>query len=232
VLGSYTYAKMISGGLISNIAWMSTLASQLYNGYQDGKFDRNAEKSVDPTDIPQAFVVSYVYKFPLGRGNTFALNNSILNAVFGNWSMSGVFTADGGNPLMITGANNFLAERPNSTGQSAKLAHPSVNEWFNPAVFVNPPIYQYGNVGRTLGNVRGPGLTNFDFAMLKDFHVTEKFSIQFRAESFNVANITNLGLPNATFVPGTNGLNASGSFGTITSAYDPRSIQFGLKLLW
>jgi len=232
VLGSYTYAKMISGSLISNIAWMSTLASTLYNGYQDGKFDRNAEKSVDPTDVPQAFVLSYVYKFPLGRGNTWGLNNSFLNALFGNWEMSGVFTADGGPPLIITGANNFLAERPDSTGQSAKLSHPTLNEWFNPNVFINPPIYQYGNLGRTLGNVRAPGLTNFDFALLKNFRVTEKFSVQFRAESFNLANITNLGLPNTSFVPGPNGLNASGSFGTISSAYDPRSIQFGLKMLW
>ncbi|MGD0124016.1 MAG: TonB-dependent receptor [Terriglobia bacterium] len=232
VLASYTYAKLISGSLISNIAWMSTLSSTLYNGYQDGKFDRNAEKSVDPTDVPQAFVLSYVYKFPLGRGHTWALNNSFTNAVLGNWSMSGVFTADGGPPLIITGANNFLAERPDSTGQSAKLASPNLNEWFNPNVFVNPPNYQYGNLGRTLGNVRAPGLTNFDFALLKDFPIKEKFTVQFRAESFNVANITNLGLPNTTFVPGPNGYNFSGTFGTITSAYDPRSIQFGLKLIW
>jgi len=68
--------------------------------------------------------------------------------------------------------------------------------------------------------------------LLKDFPIKEKFTVQFRAESFNVANITNLGLPNTTFVPGPNGYNFSGTFGTITSAYDPRSIQFGLKLIW
>jgi hypothetical protein len=232
VLGSYTFAKLISGSLTSNLAFMGPISSELYNGYQDGKFNRHAEKSVDPTDIPQTFVVSYVYKFPVGRGKTLALNNSFANAVLGNWSMSGVFTAESGPPLMIVGANNFLAERPNSTGQSAKLAHPNLNEWFNPNVFVNPPNYQYGNVGRTLGNVLAPGLTDFDFALLKNFQIKEKLSVQFRAESFNVANITNLSLPNMTFVPGPNGLNSSATFGTITSAYDPRSIQFGLKLLW
>jgi hypothetical protein len=232
VLASYTYAKMISGALVSNIAWMSALASTLYNGYQNGKFDRSAEKSVDPTDIPQAFVVSYVYEFPFGRGKTFALHNSFVNALFGNWSMSGVFTANGGNPLMITGANNFLATRPDSTGQSAEIANPNRNQWFNTSVFVNPPDYQYGNVGRTLGSVRGPGLTNFDMALLKNFHIMERVSAQFRAEAFNLANITNLGLPDTTFVPGPNGRNASATFGTITTAYDPRSIQFGLKFLW
>jgi len=62
--------------------------------------------------------------------------------------------------------------------------------------------------------------------------IHEKVRLQFRAESFNVMNHVNLGLVSGGFSPGANGLNASGSFGTITSARDPRSLQLALKLIF
>lgn len=231
LLGNYTAAKLIDSPVTSNISWLSSLASTL-GGYQNGKFNRRADRSLDPTDIAKAFVVSYVWQLPIGSGKALSIHNRFANYVLGNWSISGDFTAQGGTPLEITGANNFLATRPDSTGQSAKLANPSRNQWLNPSVFVNPPIYQFGNLSRTLPNVRGPGLVDLDFGLMKSFHLTEKISAQLRGEAFNLLNNTNLGLPNTDFVPGPDGLNANGSFGAITSAYDPRELQFALKVLW
>jgi len=232
VLASYTFAKVIAESEISPLSWMSTADTGLGAGYQNGKFNRRAERAVDPTDITQRLVTSFVYELPVGRGKAVVLNSRLLNGLLGGWTVSGLFTTQGGQPLTITGANNFLASRPNSTGVSAKIANADRNDWFNTAVFVNPPIYTFGNVGRTLGNVRGPGLTNLDTALLKATQVHERLTVQFRAEAFNIANLTNLGLPNMTFVPGTNGYNASSTFGTITTAFDARSLQFGLKLIW
>jgi hypothetical protein len=83
-----------------------------------------------------------------------------------------------------------------------------------------------------LPDVRNPGVVNVDLSIIKDFSIKERARIQFRAESFNVANHVNLGFPNATFVPGANGLNNSSTFGTITSARDARSIQLGMKLIF
>ena len=129
-------------------------------------------------------------------------------------------------------SNNLLADRPNSTGQSAALSNGNRNRWFDTTAFVNPPTYTFGNDGRTLPDVRSPGLTNLDMALLKTTRIYERLALQFRAEAFNIANATNLGLPNTTFVPGPDGRNASATFGTITTAFDARSLQFGLKLLW
>jgi hypothetical protein len=97
---------------------------------------------------------------------------------------------------------------------------------------VNPPDFTFGNVGRTLPDVRAPGTFNWDLSAIKNTRVTERASVQFRAEAFNFMNNVNLMPPNQSFSPGPDGKNRSATFGTITSARDARSIQFGLKLIF
>ena len=230
LLASYTGAKLIADNEGSPLAFVGSLNNN--PGYQAGKFNRRVERSVDPTDISQALVISSAYELPFGRGKPVRIDNRFLNAVLGNWSLSGILTVQGGLPLVIRGASNFLADRPNSTGVSAGISNPNRAHWFNTAAFLNPPIYSYGNVGRTIPDVRGPGLKNIDIALLKNFPIAERISVQFRAEAFNMANFTNLGMPNSTFVAGPQGTNVGSAFGTITTAYDARSMQFGIKVLW
>ena len=134
--------------------------------------------------------------------------------------------------MSVTGANNFRANRPNSTGISAKLDDRTVQRWFDTAQFVNPPNFTFGNVGRMLPDVREPGIQNWDLSLIKNTTIHERLSLQFRAEAFNFLNHVNLGRPATAFSPGTNGLNQSGSFGVITSADDARIVQFGLKLIF
>jgi hypothetical protein len=97
---------------------------------------------------------------------------------------------------------------------------------------VNPANFTYGNVGRTLPDVRGPGLRNIDLGLLKTTPIRERLRLQFRAEAFNLGNLTNLRQPSASFTPGPTGQNVNATFGTISSAFDARSLQLGLKLLW
>lgn len=232
LLVSYTNAKLITDNEVSPISWASALTGSLGAGYQSGKFNRRVERGLDPTDIAQRFVTSFAYELPVGRGKALGIDNGFLNAIAGGWSLSGLFTRQTGQALVVRGAQNFLADRPNSTGQSAKLSDPTRNRWFDTTAFVNPPNYTYGNLGRTLPDVRAPGLTNLDVALLKNTRIWERLTMQFRAEAFNVANVTNLGLPNVTFVAGPDGRNSSATFGAISSAFDARSLQFGIKLLW
>jgi hypothetical protein len=93
-------------------------------------------------------------------------------------------------------------------------------------------VFTIGNVGRTLPDVRAPGTVSLDFSIFKNTKIRERWTVQFRAESFNVLNKVNLLEPNTTFVAGANGLNSSSTFGTITSARDPRNVQLGLKILF
>ena len=223
--------KLISDSVATPVGF-GNVEQVTTTGYQNGLYNRAAERSLDPTDVSQRLVLSGVYELPFGRGRKFDISNPILNAFAGGWQVNSIVVMQTGVPIVITGANNQLANRPNSTGQSAKLSNPSATEWFNTAAFINPSTYTYGNVGRVLPDVRNPGVINVDLSVIKDFSLWEKATLQFRAESFNVANHVNLGFPNAAFVPGTNGLNNSGTFGTINSARDPRSIQLGMKLIF
>lgn len=230
-LASYTKAKLISDSIATPIGF-GNVEQVTTVGYQNGLYNRRAERSLDPTDVSQRLVLSGVYELPIGRGRKLDIRNPLLNALAGGWQVNSIVVMQTGVPIVVTGANNQLATRPNSTGQSAKLDNPSATAWFNTAAFVNPPLYTYGNLGRVLPDVRNPGVVNVDLSIIKDFSIKERARIQFRAESFNVANHVNLGFPNATFVPGTNGLNNSSTFGTITSARDARSIQLGMKLIF
>lgn len=231
ILGSYTFAKLISDSAIvpSNFGAVEVGSD---NGYQNGKYDRRAERSIDPTDVANRLVISGIYELPFGRGRKFANSNAVADKIIGGWQLNAITTLQGGLPLVIRGANNFLANRPNSTGVSAKLDNPTPERWFNTDAFINPANFTFGNVGRTLPDVRGPGVVNFDISAIKDTQILERLRLQFRAEMFNIFNHTNYGNPGQSFSAGPDGRNQSATFGVITSARDPRIIQFGARLIF
>ena len=229
LLFSYTGGKLISDALQLPQSDFGENSARM-SGFQSGKFDRRAERSVDPQDVSQRAVVSGVYELPFGPRQRWSSTNAVVNRLVGGWQVNAIGVMQSGIPVGITGANNYLAARPNSTGQSAKLSNPTAAKWFDTEVFINPPDFTYGNVGRMLPDVRSPGTVNLDLSLLKTTAITERVNVQFRAEAFNMLNHVNLGLPGAGFVAGANGKNSSGSFGVISSARDPRQIQFGMKL--
>ncbi len=202
------------------------------NGFQDSLTNRQLNKSVDPADVSQRSVISLLYELPFGRGKLFNPANLVFNKIVSGWQVNMINVIQTGIPLTVRGANNFAADRPNSTGQSAKVDHPTRANWFRTDVFVNPPEYELGNVGRTTPDVRHPGAINFDISLLKSTTVAERFRVEFRAEAFNIANHVNLGLADDNFVPGTDGKNRSSTFGTVNSARDARIVQLGLKLIF
>ncbi|MEK7409085.1 MAG: carboxypeptidase regulatory-like domain-containing protein [Acidobacteriota bacterium] len=231
LLVSYTAGKLISDSVRTNVDF-GLIEQTGVTGYQNGKFNRRPERSVDPTDVSQRAVISVLYELPFGTGRQWSSSNRVLNQVFGGWQVNTIGMMQTGLPLVVRGASNFLADRPNSTGQSAKLENRTAARWFDTTEFVNPPNFTWGNVPRALPDVRTPGTVNWDLSFLKSARFGERLGLQFRAEAFNFLNHVSLREPNATFVPGTDGRNRSGSFGVITGSRDARVIQFGLKLLF
>jgi hypothetical protein len=96
-----------------------------------------------------------------------------------------------------------------------------ITQYFNTAAFALPAPGTFGTSGRNI--IFGPGLATVNFGVSKSFHIVERQSLQFRTEFFNLTNRVNLGNPNTTL-----GGPAS-PFGKITSAGDPRVIQFALR---
>jgi len=102
------------------------------------------------------------------------------------------------------------------------------------------PLNGSAALGSKPGQISGPGIHRFDYSMFKDFNITERYRVQFRSEFFNILNHPNFNAPNF----GGNGVNSIGGSGDYTSPtfgaigstrfnpYDPRQIQFALKLYY
>jgi hypothetical protein len=228
---AYTAGKKISDSTLVPVDF-GPIEQATENGFQDARFSRFLNRSIDPADVAQRGVISLLYELPFGPGKWWNPSNGAVRKMVGGWQINSIGVVQTGIPLVIRGANNFQANRPNSTGQGAKLSNPTRDRWFNTDVFVNPPDFELGNVGRTLPDVRTPGTVNFDLSMIKETLLTERFTLQFRAEAFNFLNHVNLGAPNTSFSAGPDGRNANANFATINSARDARVMQLALKLIF
>jgi hypothetical protein len=100
--------------------------------------------------------------------------------------------------------------------------NPTLLRWFNTDAFVANGPGQYGNAGRNI--IRGNKTVSFDMGVTRRFSVKEQQRLEFRAEAFNVLNIMRAGNPNVS-------LNST-LFGQVTTALDPRIMQFALKYVF
>lgn len=230
---SFTGGKRMSDSILSPIDF-GPIEQVTETGFQSSTWDRQANKSVDPTDVSQRLVSSILYELPFGRGKAFNPSNTFVEKLVGGWQVNLISVMQTGIPLTVRGASNNAADRPNSTGVSAALSRGerTSQRWFDTTQFVNPPQFELGNVGRTIPDVRHPGTVNFDISMIKNTRFRERFNLQFRFESFNAFNHVNLGLVNDTFSAGPDGRNASATFGTTVTARDARINQVALKFIF
>jgi hypothetical protein len=187
---------------LSNSSTINTYNTQAYYGNTS-------------LNVPQVFTVSAIYTIPwLARASGWK------GRALGGWQLSDITTLRTGYSLTpgLSVPNQGLGARPDLTGTSIGGAK-SVAQWFNTQAFTAPAAGYFGNGGT--GIIRGPGLVNFDVTMYKDFAVTEKQKIQFRAELFNVFNHTNFTSVSTAY--------GAGTFGQVTAAADPRIIEFVLR---
>lgn len=220
-LAGYTYGKSLDNA--------SSLSDQLVPGFPRLTYGLSA------FDIRQDFVASYRYDLPTDR--LFRSSNRLTNG----WAISGISRFSSGFPVTFynptdnsllgtepNGINAYTADLPFKLPGSLNLAgsprsSPDLN-YFNTELFpASPPLGVPGNVPRRFFS--GPGLQNWDVALLKDTRVKESMSLQFRLEAFNVFNHTNFFGPNAV-----NATVGTATFGDVVSAASPRLMQAGLKL--
>jgi len=175
-------------------------------------------------DVRHRFALSAVYDLPrLGTG--------LADRLTRNWHLSAVYQVQSGFPFTVSvfgdsaNAGTLLGENPiraNVTGEPVfDSGARTADRWFNPAAFVAPAAFTFGNAGRN--SVYGPGLQTLDVALHREFELSERAKFQFRAEMFNALNHTNLGTPNR-FVN-------TPQFGTITEpATSAREIQLSARV--
>ena len=225
-LASYTWAHAL------DIASNADLGAQ--NG-GDFRYFKNPAQEYGNSDfdIRHRFVFSYLYELPIGHGKR-ALGNAsgALNQVVGGWQIGGITSVSNGNWFTVLDdngvANSDGQQRPDLIGDPR--ATPCVpNTFFNTCAFTDPASGSFGNVSRN--SVQGPGYQIWDFSLFKNFPITERVKLEFRAEFFNVFNHPNLQF--AKSGP-QNSINTTTfgtpEFGFLTAARDPRQVQLALKL--
>ena len=223
-LVSYTRSKLIDEA--SSVFDASILTGPIANFPVADSFNRKLERDVSTGDIPNVFVASLTYDLPIGKGKRFN-PGGVAGAVFSNLEFAGIVTLQSGLPLAVTQVTNFNAFAGFGTQRPNLVANPNLPSseqttarFFNTAAFTVAPQFTIGNSSRN--PVRGPKYQNADVALIKRVFFNENFNLEFRSEVFNLTNTPPLGAPNVVV--------GSVGFGSITSAGDPRVIQFGLKL--
>jgi hypothetical protein len=222
-LVSYTRSKLIDEA--SSVFDASILTGPVANFPVADSLNRRLERDLSTGDIPNVFVTSFTYELPFGRGKQFNPER-VVGAIVRDWELSGVVTLQSGLPLAVTQVTNFNSFAGFGTHRPNRIADPNLPasqqttaQFFNTAAFTVAPQFTLGNSSRN--PVRGPQYRNADLAIIRRVTFDESKSLQFRAEIFNLTNTPPLGAPNVVL--------GSGGFGSITSAGDPRVIQFGLK---
>ena len=203
-------------------------------GTKQDYYCRKCEKSVSSQDVPRRLVASANYELPLGKGRQFGGGMpKSLDFALGGWQTNGIMTFQKGIPIAIGNGGNSAnlgapGIRATDNGQSpAKTGSigDRLNSYFDQTVFTQTPNYAFGNVGRFLPNVRGPGVHNLDASMFKNFHPIERMNLQFRAEAFNLTNSPTWGGIGTT-------VNSPSNFGIVTSKSGNRTVQLALKMIF
>jgi hypothetical protein len=246
LLVAYTNAKLMSN-TDTLTSWLESDASGTggVGSVQDWN-NLNGERSLSSQDVSQRLIISYVLDLPFGHGKPFLSGlTGAADKVVSGWGIDGITTFQKGFPLKISysgttpleAANLGVANiRPNYIAGCDKTGSKSISRdvandpelYFNTSCWAAPPAWGFGSEPRVDGNLRGPGINNFDFAVFKRTMITEKVGFEFRTEFFNIFNHPYFSPPGTSF----DGTPTGNGFGQVTStvsagvASPERLIQF------
>jgi len=184
-------------------------------------------------DTRHIAVINFIYELPFLRNN-----NSLLGKTLGGWQFSGVTQFQTGTPFSVGTGDDFAGVGPGSGGQfwvlNGDIKYPkqfaaSASDnafWFDPGpanarLFTRPANGTF--VTQNVRNiVYNPGFQNWNLSLFKNFRLTERMNLQFRADGFNYPNHPNWNGPDTN--------PNSANFGKVTSKGSERNLQFGLRL--
>jgi hypothetical protein len=197
-------------------------------------FNLHGEYGNSDFDVRQRVSLNFMYQPNLGRGRAY-LNHGFAGRFMEGWEISGITTFQTGQPYDIFG------DRENQhTGLSdrAELVGPTAIPAGAPRIQTGPPLSAFGladydtasNLSRN--KFYGPGVNNWNAALLKDQSITERVKLQLRFEFYNLFNRVQFGQPdNLIADTGTFGLSSS-QVGQPDGTTGARQIQFAMKLLF
>jgi hypothetical protein len=221
---AYTWSKCMSDAIGY---YGSSGQSGSQSAYWQNLYDKKAEWGPCFYDVTHIGTANVIYELPFGHNRHFGKNmNSTLNAIVGEWQVSGIYSLHGGFPMTITA--------PDSTGTGSRGARANClapgrvfgkqnspaggYQWFDPSSY-GPQTGTFGTCG--VGTVRGPGLNTLDLSLVKRFSFTEHQSLEVRGEAINFTNTPILNAPTRSAT--------SSLLGRIAGSQGARNVQLGLK---
>jgi len=262
-LATYTWSKVLSDAH----DLLNGFSGNGYRAPSVPGLGIRADYALANFDVRNVFHFTGGYELPFGKGKRFlGAPSGISNALVGGWSIVWGTTLQGGQPMKLdcpdsttsgTNCTDLLVPGQNPTPGIRRDPTTGNPIWLNSAAFTQP--CELGASGPIAGSpvgcvplsaadvlggprpttITGPGFRRLDLSFFKDFHINERFRLQFRSEFFNILNHPNFNAPNF----GGNGVVAIGGSGDFTNAskfgqigstrdapYDPRQIQLALKL--
>jgi hypothetical protein len=236
------FQKRYSNGLTigANCTWSKNLgisSPAAYAGAPDNvlvnSFNPRAEYSYLPIDVPQAFVLHYVYELPFGTGKALLAGRGVLSQLVGGWKLSGVQRYQSGYPIQILAKNSTglfnRVQHPNKVPGVDASTHTSANtftplngkRFLNPLAFTDPAQYSFGDAAPAYGDARNPSVFNEDLSVLKTTRLHDRLTWNLYLQAFNALNRHRW-----TSIDG-NIDDAGFGQGTVPSA--PRYLQIGTR---
>jgi outer membrane receptor protein involved in Fe transport len=221
---SAAYTRSTLKDTASSVFDASILTGPLTNAAVADSYNLDRDYDYSTGDIPHYFGASVVWDLPVGAGRA-KQPRGLVGMLASDWSVATVVTLQSGVPVAVTQPNSlgyagFTTQRPNLVGDPALPSDERTPaRWFNTAAFATANQFSLGTASRN--PVRGPTYRDVDLALMRLVRVGGERAIELRAEVFNLLNTVNYGAPAAQL--------GAASFGTITSALDPRVAQLALK---
>jgi hypothetical protein len=241
VLVAYTFAKNL-GNADGNVG-----------GYVQNAYFPNLEHGAVSPDLRHRLSVSYLYEIPVGHGRQFLGNaHGVTDTLLGGWQVSGITSAQTGEAVNASMSTDFsntgsFSYRPNQIANPydfsfdtadqgsefgcSRPGHQTLDCYYNQAAFVVPPLAPGQQIAHSfgdakIGDLRGPGLVDFDLSLKKEFKIRESHQIEFRSEFFNLLNHPNFGLPGGGSLIA---VDVPGGAAITNTATDNREIEFAFK---
>jgi len=231
VNGNYTWSHCISEPFMYSTN--SGFSGQGWTDSFNRRYDRGNCTTSTGTNAGGATDRRHIFNFS-AVAETPQFANRTWRTLGSGWRIAPIFKILSGDYMSLTttqdraltAVTGFLnaGQRVNQV-LGSPYGNKSPSNYFNPAAFELPALGTLGNSGA--GAVAGPGFWQFDTALSRTFQLRETKKLEFRAEAFNVTNSFNMNDPTTT------GLTfGTGLFGQVTSARDPRIMQFALKYVF
>ena len=224
---AYTYSKAVdpAGGANATFGGDNTAT--------DNPYDLSYDKGPAGWDATHVGLFSFVYDLPIFRNS----GNRLEKTVIGGWELSGIWTIQSGFPLRITlggsQGSNGLPNSQNFPDFSGTVSYPhSSTQWFTTSGFTVPALGAWGDYPRNM--IRGPGRNNWNVSLFKSFLISESHNSRFelRMETFNTFNHTQFNGIGTGCSGSAGGACTGGNFGQPSSTWDPRTMQFGARLIF